>query len=201
MRMTGKSGGVFCESSRISVLVAVTLTDLGAHTIYEYTSHPLWDSSKPPVILVNGSAPAVAYKVDYLSGRVTFATALLDTDVVTANKFDYSVLTKVGDLYGWSLDAKLDTQDATGFEDEWHVLVSGFKSWSASVDGYHVNGYWYTAFDTGKNTYFKFYPDVGSGITGYFVGNGHFDYGVKVSKDAVITEAMPIKGTSELRLI
>ena len=41
---------------------------------------------------------------------------------------------KVASLTAWSLDAKLDTPDATGFEDEWKVLLGSWRNQHSNLD-------------------------------------------------------------------
>lgn len=198
-RLTGKTGAVYGVTSRTTVSVAVGMTDGGAHTLYTLTGHPYWDSNITPTILVNGVAPAVAYTVDYIDGTVTFASALLITDVVTVNNIVYSALVKVGDLFGWALDVKMDKVDATAFEDVWHTFLSVFLGWNVTIDGYKVNGYWYAAVVAANNFYIRLYPDVNASPTEYFVGNGYLSEGIKLVHNAAVTEAITLAGTGEMK--
>ena len=198
-RRTGQTGGVYGVTSRTTVSVAQAMTDGGAHTLYTLTGKPYWDSNITPTILVNGSAPAVAYTIDYIDGTVTFVTPLLITDAVTVNNIVYSTLIKVGDLYGWAASAKLDTVDVTAFEDVWHTLLSVFLGWTATIEAYHVNGYWFGALVASNNFYVKLYPDVNASPTEYWIGNGYLSEGVKLAHNAAVTEAITLNGTGVLK--
>ena len=198
-RLTGKTGGVYGVTTRTTVSSPLAMTDGGAHTLYTLTGKPYWDSNVTPTILVNGSAPAVPYAIDYIEGTVTFTPALLITDVVTVNNIVYSTLIKIGDIYGWSANVKLDTVDATAFEDIWHTNLAVFLGWTATIESYHVNGYWYAAIVASNNFYVKLYPDVNASPTEYFIGNGYLAEGIKIAHNAVVTEAITLTGTGVLK--
>ena len=199
-RLTGKIGAIFGVTSRTTVSVALTMTDGGAHTLYTLTNKPLWDSNIPPTILVNAVPPAVAYIVDYIDGSVTFASALAPGDVVTVNNIVYCTMIQVGDCYGWNVNTKLDTADATAFGDVWHTLLATFIGWSVTIDSYHVNGYWFGALVTTNNFYVHLFTSyTGASNEEYFVGNGYLDDGVKVAHNAVVTEPITLNGTGVLK--
>ena len=104
---------------------------------------------------------------------------------------------KVASLTAWSLDAKLDTPDATGFEDEWKVLLAGFKGGSGSIDGMWEAGgtniaIW-TALLGAAAVTLDLYPDIAA--TEKFSCSAFVDFGIKTSKDAVVTFTGPFKVT------
>ena len=199
-RITGKNGKILAETSRTTVAGPTTLTDAGAHIVYTFPALTIYiDPTKPPTILVNGAAPAVAYTIDYILGSVTFASALAPGDVVTALAYVYSAVVEIGDLFNWAVDTKVDIVDSTGFQDTWHQKLATFLGWTGSAEGYYVSSYWYTQFTNKNAMYVVLYPDKNSVYR--WVGACFIDWGIKVTKDAPVTSPIKFEGTHELRLI
>lgn len=199
-RYSGKNGKIMGVSSRTDVIVAQTMTDQGSHTVYVLTGKPLWDSSIMPKVLVNGTAPAVAFVVDYISGSVTFASALGSGDVVTVNNFTYSTLIEVGDFRSWAVNGTQDIVDITAFQDEWHKKVSTFKAWSGTLEHLYVSSYLWNTFVASTTFYVKLYVDMND--SHYWVGDAWFSAkGMSVPFNGVITEAVTLEGTNELRYV
>ena len=196
-RVTGKNGAIYGVSSRTAVIIAVSMTDFGDHKTFTLTGFPLWDSTHYPTILVDGSAPSVAFTVNYIAGSITFASSIGTGHTVTINNITYSTLVLVGDFTDWSVDAMIDVVDATAMGDTWHQKVTTFLGWTATVEHFYVSSYFWTAFVTGNTFYVKFFID-GAGTT-CWLGNGFFQWGVSVPFDGAIKEAISFEGTDQLQ--
>lgn len=206
-RITGKNAGLYSVLARTTVSVAAAMTDGGAHTLYTYTGHPYWNPNVPPVITKQTGGigsfvvqSPVLYTVDYINGTITFLAAIGGTDVVKVNGIEYMTLQSIGNLFDWTLDLKINTQDVTAFQDAFAVKISSIRSWSAAAQGYHVDGYWFDAFaGTGgalPECYVVFYPDVAAAER--FIGAAMVDLAIDCKKDAPITEKLTINGTGAL---
>lgn len=198
-RITGKNAKIQAEATRTSISVAVALTDGGAHTVYTYTGHPLWDPATPPVITkqTHGSGSFVVqdpslYTVDYIAGTVTFLVALNSDDVVKANTFDYVTVADVADVFDWAIDAKIDTVDVTAFQDTYHTKLSAFRGWSATAASYHRSDFWFPLWTASKPCYVKFFPDGGG--SEYFIGAGFVDFGEKAPMAGAVADSVKIEG-------
>jgi hypothetical protein len=206
-RITGKNAGIYGVLAKTTISVAETMTDDGAHTVYTLTGKPYWNPNIPPVITkqVHGAGPftvvsAALYTVDYISGKVTFLSANNADDVVKVNSIEYVTLQSIGDMFNWSLDLKLNTTDATAFQDTFATKLSAIRSWTASAQGYHVSSYWWDLFaGTGGATpevYIVFYPDVAGSER--FIGAGTVDAAFDVKKDSAVTEKITFNGTGAI---
>jgi len=198
MRITGKNGKILSESSRTTVTTAQVLTDSGDHKTYNFPAgHQFLDPTQPPTITVNDANPTVAFTVDFIMGSVTFASALQVADVVKANNYTYSTLVEIGSMYNWAVDTKIDIVDVTAFQDVWHQKLSTFKGWTGSAEGYYVSAFWFNLFTPAKNVYVALYPEASS--TERWVGAAFVDWGIKVAKDAAVTQTIRFEGNHELR--
>jgi len=196
-RISGKNGKILAVSTRTIISIAETMTDVaGGHIVFILTGKPYWDSNLPPVILVDGFAPATAFTVQYVAGTITFASSIGAGHTVTVNGIAYSTLIEVGDFFNWTIDAKVDVVDATAFQDVWHVKLSTFLGWVATAERYYLNSYWFTAFGNHLTFYVQFFPVSTSAEC--WTGNGHIDDALKLVKDAPFTETIKLEGTGEL---
>lgn len=195
-RITGKNGKIRGVLSRTTVSIDTAMTNAGDNLNYTLPPNTRWNPNLFPVIKKNTVlVPASSYTVDYVNGKITFAVANLITDTITINGIEYMTMQDVGDIFNWSLDAKVDTVDATAFQDSFHTKLSSFRGWNATAEGYHVNGYWFSAF-SGNEFYVEFYPDAAA--TERWVGAAFISFGEKVKFDAAVTEHMAIDGTGAL---
>lgn len=195
-RISGKNGKIRGVLARTTVSVDTAMTNSGDNQTYSYQSY--WNPNLPPTIKKNGVVQArTAYTVDYISGEITFAVANLVTDVIEVNDIEYMTMQDVGDLFNWTLDAKVEVVDATGFQDAFAHRLSGIRGWTASAEGYHVSGYWWSAFEDAQPFYVELFPDAAT--TEKFVGAAFVDYGTQVKMDAPVTEKMMLNGTGEIR--
>lgn len=213
MRITGKNAGIYSVASRTTISVAAAMTDLGAHTVYDLfvsaVRKQYWNPNIPPAITrqIHGAGPfnpvsAALYKVDYVNGTVTFAVANNSDDVIKINGIEYMTLQQIGDLFSWTLDLKTAVADATAFQDQFETKLSSFRGWAATASGYHVNGFWYDAFNgTGPvnpEVYVVFYPDAGLVTNERFIGCGTVDWAGDVKKNSAVTEKMTVTGTGAI---
>jgi hypothetical protein len=107
---------------------------------------------------------------------------------------------KVASLTGWAINVKLDTVNATAFEDVWHTLLATFLGWSGSVDGIWMSAganidFW-TACPSGAVVTLDLYPDIGT--TEKLSGTAFCDFSIKVAKDGVVTFTAAVNGTGAL---
>lgn len=203
-RISGKNAKIRGVLARTVISVAETMTDGGAQTLYTLTGKPYWNPNRPPSITKQslGVGPfnpvdASAYTVDYINGTVTFLVANNVADVIKVNGIEWMTLQDIGDMFDWTLDLKIDTVDATAFNDQFAQKLSSFRGWSATAQGYHVSGFWFDAFyDDPAEFYVVFYPD--GAATERFVGAGFIDNAISVKKDAAVTDSLTINGTGAL---
>ncbi len=219
-RITGKNAAIYGVLARTTVSVAAAMTDAGAHTVYTFvvsaTTEKYWNPNYPPAITkqVHGTGSfnpvsAALYTVDYVNGKVTFLSANNSDDVVKLNGIEYMTLQAIGSMFDWTIDLKINTADATAFQDQFAQKLSSIRSWTATASGYHVSSYWWDSFagllqsdDTTvvhPEVYVVFYPDIGGGASGErFIGAGTIDYALDVKKDAAVTEKMTLQGTGAI---
>ncbi len=209
-RITGKNGTVYAVTTRTLVSVAAAMTDGGAHTVYTLvvsSAQKYWNPNLPPVITkqTHGTGSFVVqspnlYTVDYILGTVTFLVALNSDDVVKINGIEYATLAEVGDLFAWSIDLKYSTVDVTAFKDAFSQKLSEIRSWTATIQGYHVSSFWWDAFidDTYPEFYVALYLDGASATSERFVGAGMIDFGVTVTKDAAVMDKITVNGTGAI---
>lgn len=196
-RITGKNAKLRGVLARTTVSVDTAIVDSGDHIHYTYQSR--WNPNKPPVIKKNTVlVSTTAYTVDFITGTVTFAVANLLADAITVKSIEWMSMQDVGDLYNWTLDAKVDTVDVTAFQDPFHTKLSSFRGWMASAESYHIAGYWFSAF-SGEEFYVEFYPD--GDLAEYWVGAGFVDDSVATKFDAAVTEPIKLTGTGALERI
>lgn len=203
-RLTGKNAAIYGVLARTVVSVAATMTNSGDNLTYSYSTNKYWNPNLPPAITKQslGVGPfnavsAALYTVDYVNGTITFLTANNVADVIKINSIEYMTLQLVGNMFDWTLDLKINTVDATAFQDQFAQKLSAIRSWQATASGYHVSGYWFDAFNGSQpEFYMAFYPD-GSALE-RFVGAGTIDMMLDVKKDAAITEKMTVMGTGAL---
>lgn len=204
-RLTGKNAAIYGVLARTTVSVAATMTNSGDNLTYSYPTNIYWNPNLPPAITKQslGAGPfnavsAALYTVNYINGTITFLTANNVLDVIKINGIEYMTLQAVGNMFDWSLDLKINTVDATAFQDQFATKLSSIRSWSATATGYHVSSFWYDAFASTPQAefYVVFYPDVAA--TERFVGAATIDVMTDVKKDAAVTEKMTVNGTGAL---
>jgi len=194
-RITGKNAKIRGELSRTSVTSYQVMTDSGDHKTYSYNSY--WNPNLPPSITKNTVAvDRNLYTVNYINGTITFTSANDPADVLRIKDIEYSTMQDVGDMFNWTIDAKLDVIPVTAFQDQFREQLSGFRNWAGTAEGYHVSGFWFSAFNLAKPFYLEFYPDAGA--LERFVGAAFVDLGTKVTFDAAVTESLTFNGTGEL---
>lgn len=200
-RITGKNAKVKVEATRTSVVVAQTMTDLGAHTVYQYQSY--WDPTIPPVITkqTHGAGPfnlvdPSLYTVDFLNGKITFGIANNADDVVKVNGIDWLTVADAVDVFDWTIDAKIDTVDATAFQDTYRTRLSSFRGWSGSAQAYHEGTLWFPLFNAAKASYVEFWTDA-AGLERY-VGAAFVSLAEKAPMGGAVTEAVTFEGTGPL---
>lgn len=193
-RITGKNGKLRGVLARTTVSVDTAMVDSGDHKTYSYQSR--WNPNKSPVIKKNAVLVSTsAYTVDYVNGTITFAVANLIGDAITVNGIEWMSMQDVGDLFNWTLTAKVTTVDTTAFQDAFKEKRSSFREWSATAESYHVSGYWFDAF-SGNEFYIELYPDANA--LERWVGAVHVDDAPKVKMDAAVTESLNFTGTGAL---
>lgn len=204
-RITGKNAGIYGVLARTTVSVAATMTNSGDNLTYSYSTNKYWNPNLPPTITKQslGVGPfnavsAALYTVDYVNGTITFLSANNVADVVQINSIEYMTLQSVGNMFDWTLDLKINTVDATAFQDQFATKLSSIRSWTATASGYHVSSYWYDAFASTPQAefYVVFYPDVSA--TERFVGAATINFALDVKKDAAVTEKLAVEGTGAL---
>lgn len=194
-RITGKNAKLKVESARTVVSVDTAMVDSGDHQHYTYQSY--WDPTLFPVIKKNTVVvdPSL-YAVDYINGKVTFATPNLLADAITVNKIEWVTTSDAADLYNWTVDAKIDMNDATGFQDQFHTKLSSFRGWVGTAESYHRNDLWFPFFTSAKPAYIEFWTDAG-GLE-RFVGAAFVDMAEKVPMAGVVSEGVTFSGTGAL---
>ena len=100
----------------------------------------------------------------------------------------------------WDLSVKLDTVDATAFEDTWHVMLSTFLGWTGTCTGKYESGganidFW-TAVLSGAVVVLHLIPD--SAATEDFYGDAFCDFSIKETHNGVITFSAAFTGTGAL---
>jgi hypothetical protein len=194
-RISGKNGKLRGVLARTLISVDTAMVDSGDHKTYSYQSR--WNPNLYPVIKKNTVLVATsAYTVDYIAGTITFAVANLITDAITVNGIEWMSMQDVGDLFNWTLNAKVNVVDTTAFQDQFKEKRSSFREWSASAESYHVSGYWFDAF-SGEEFYVELYPDANE--TERWVGAVFVDDAPKVKMDAAVTETLGFTGTGALQ--
>lgn len=195
-RITGKNGKLRGELSRTTVSTPQAMTNTGDNQNYTFQS--FWNPNLPPRIFKNAVEVArTAYTVDFIAGKVTFITPNLVTDAITVNDIEYSTLQNVGDIFNWTLDAKIDVMAATAFQDQFREQLSGFRNWNATAEAYHLSGFWFDAFSLAKPFYVELFPDANS--LERWVGAAFVDFSKKVAFDSPVTETITLNGTGALQ--
>lgn len=197
-RITGKNAAIYGVLARTTVGSPLALTNSGDNLTYALTGIPYWNPNLPPVVRDNGATvSASGYTVDYVNGRITFLVARNPLNTIDVNGIEYMTLQQVGDMFDWTLDLKINTVDATAFQDQFAQKLSSIRSWQATASSYHVSGYWFDAFNASRpEFYVALYPD-GAG-TERFIGAATIDMMLDVKKDAVVTEKLTVMGTGAL---
>lgn len=115
-------------------------TDLGAHTAYRITNavKRAIDPDVAVTVKKNGSAQtSTLYSVDYAAGIVTFASALLVTDVVTVDGA-FRALLAVAQAYAVEADLGGDDPECAVFGDTGGRKLGGRSTCSLSLEHLHM---------------------------------------------------------------
>lgn len=146
MAVAGKVSGMYRVDGESVAFTDLTLVNTGDNQTFRVdltdTAHKYWDKLKQTTISVDlgsGFQPStVDFEIQHPSGYVIFKEALIPSAVVQVDGFAFS-LVQVAGAFGWSLDLKTDTLDATTFEnDGWKSFVTSFRSYTAKVDKFWV---------------------------------------------------------------
>ena len=113
----GRNAQVQLSGSGVSTTGEATTDVGGLHTVYQITNaaHQVLDPTATVTVKVNGSATGAAYTLDRLYGRVTFASALLGTDVVTIDA-TYLPMAVVASCHDFDYTVSATNADATTFD-------------------------------------------------------------------------------------
>jgi len=116
MATSGKLGRVLIRTLYpVISFLNEAMTANGTYTVYTITdsTKSYWYSKFTPIIYVDGTAVTTGYTINYLTGAVTFTTALTSSNVVTAS----------GSYY-------LTTADSIAFTNEPTVANSTYKRYT-----------------------------------------------------------------------
>lgn len=148
MAVAGKVSGMFRKDGIPVAFTDLVLQNAGDDKTYHVpiadTAHRYWDKLQQTTVTVDLGAgagfqpPSGNYQIQHPSGYVVFETALPPGAVVRVNGFAFT-LVQVGGAYGWTLDLKTETLDATTFGGNgWKEFVTSFKSYTAKVEKFWV---------------------------------------------------------------
>lgn len=205
MSVSGRVSGFFRQDGDSVAFTDLVLQDMGDHKTYRVDPTTIgklyWDRNLPVTVQVapdgvTYAAPVVGYEVQHLSGYVVFASPLNATSKVKVSGSSFTIA-QVGGAYGWSLDMKVDTLDASTFGGNgWKEYVSTFKQYTAKADKFWVNEAEFNLFN--KEIIFLYFVDVGNGRQ-RFEGWGTIQgQSVTVSTGDLIKAPLEITGTSRL---
>lgn len=121
----------------------ITLVDAGDHLNYQAAwGSRRWDDRETLTIKKNGTTITTGFTVDHLSGRVTFSSANLITDAITATG-ERLALVEVADLRGMSFEGSAKMLESSTIRDTFEQYLPGKKNWKLSTDLWFVDGtYW-----------------------------------------------------------
>ena len=149
MAVAGKVSGIYRKDGASVAFANLALLDSGDHKTYHVpiadTAHRYWDKLQQTTVTVDLGAgagfqpPVGEYEIQHPSGYVVFKMALPDIAVVHVSGQAFT-LVQVAGAFGWTLDLKTETLDATTFEGNgWKVFVTSFKEYSAKIEKFWVN--------------------------------------------------------------
>lgn len=113
----GRNAQVKLSGSGVGTTGEATTDVGGTHLVYQITNaaHQILDPTAAVTVKKNGTAVTSGFTVDRLYGRVTFASALLGTDVVTVDA-TYLPMAVVAACHDFDYTISGQTIDATTFD-------------------------------------------------------------------------------------
>lgn len=178
---------------------STTNTD-GLYKRYQVTAtaNRYWDKSQAVTVKVNGVIVTTGFTLEYLSGFVVFATALISTDVVTVSGTALAV-DQVGGMFGWKLDMDVATEEVTTFASNgWKEFIAGLKGFSGSADAYWTDTDTADFMSNGEEVILVLYTDDTASkdrYEGYGILNKD---SVDVQTKAVVTDTLTFTGDGTL---
>lgn len=176
----------------------ITLVDAGDHLNYQAAwGSRRWDDRETLTVKKNGTTITTGFTVDYLSGRVTFTSVNLITDVITATG-EKLALIEVADLRGNSFEGSAKMLESSTIRDQFEQYLPGKKNWKLSTDLWFVDGTYWEYLAAGRLVAEIFYQ-YDSSVKKCLVGYAQID-GVNwsVPQDGLQTSKITLQGSEGL---
>jgi predicted secreted protein len=199
MAITGVAGAIWNTSGASTLMTAEPTTKNGIWTIYAITNqaHRYIDDSVVCTVLKNAVVQSTGFTIQYAGGNIVFNPPLISTDVVTVTA-NYFTIAQCLSVFGWKMDISMDLKDVTTFQSNgWKEQIAGIGSWSASADGYWLDGHFSALVNSGVKMIMAFYVDDISlkRYEGYvFIKKDSIDEAV----DGVVKESIDLEGTGQI---
>lgn len=176
----------------------ITLVDAGDHLNYQAAwGSRRWDNRETLTIKKNGTAITTGFTVDYLSGKITFSSTQLGSDVFTATG-EKLALVEVADLRGMSFEGSAKMLESSTVRDTFEQYLPGKKNWKLSTDLWFVDGTYWEYLAAGRLVAEIFYQ-YDSSVKKCLVGYAQLD-GVNwsVPQDGLQTSKITLQGSEGL---
>lgn len=199
MALSGKVGAVYVQTADAPVAFTDEATTPNA-TYTRYTisnaAKRYWSKDYVVTVKKNTVVQTTGFTIEYVGGVIVFATALQPTDVVTVSGY-YVNVSQAGGFFNWSLDAELETAEATTFASQgWKQFEPTLKGFSGSAEAYWGNADFFNKL--GQEVVIVLYTDAGAAknrYEGYAVITSD---SIETAVDALIQETIEFQGSGPL---
>lgn len=188
------------DPDAISVtFTTIALVDAGDHKVYQAAwGSRRWDNRETLTIKKNGTTVTSGFTVDHLSGKVTFASANLVGDAITASGKKLTLI-EVADLRGIQFEGSTKMLGPSEtIRDAFEQYLPGKKNWKLSTDLWFVDGTYWEYLAAGRLVAEIFYQ-YDSSVKKCLVGYAQID-GVNwsVPQDGLQTSKITLQGSEGL---
>lgn len=199
MGIAGKVGAVYVQTADAPVAFTDEATTANAtYTRYTITntSKRYWSKSYAVTVKKNSVVQTSGFSIEYAGGVIVFDSALQPTDVVTVSGY-YVTVSQAGGFFNWSLDAELETAEATTFASQgWKQFEPTLKGFSGSAEAYWGNADFFNKL--GQEVVVVLYTDAGTAKNRYEGYALITSDGIETAVDALIQETIEFTGAGAL---
>ena len=184
MALKGYNALVKAQSSAIAFVdEATTTSDNKTYQITNAAKRIL--DFDTPVIVKDGAAVVTGYKVNRISGEITFPTAVVRTITVSGS---YVTLTTIAEAKEFSFDGTTEVGDATVFTETNKKYLPMLATATATITQfYDVDGFFLTMLFDNTVKVIELYPDG---------GGDPFRFYARVSADSVTSSISELTNES-----
>ena len=201
MALSGKVAAVYQQTTAAgAAFVDEATTPDATYTRYQITNtaYRYWDRTEPVTVKKNGVIQTSGFTLEYLSGYVVFAAALLSTDVVTVSGTALNVA-QVAGMFNWKLDIEQVLAETTTFADGgWKTFAPLLRGFSGSAEAYWANSDQFNLLTSKDDVILILYVDSGTSKRRYEMFAQLVKNGINVPVNEFIKESIDFTGDGSL---